>query len=150
MQKITLLVVGSLKTAWVKQGCDQYLERININLVEIPASKEKIPVRQQAEECDRILAHLEKMKGEVWALDELGIEMTSPEFSDAISVHRDTGEALIFVLGGAFGLDQRVRTRVDKVFALSKMTYPHELCRIVVLEQIYRAFQIQKGSRYHH
>ena len=90
------------------------------------------------------------MKGSIWTLDEVGKEMTSQEFADQLSSLKDSGESVIFVLGGAFGLDNRIRDRADHIIALSKMTLQHELCRIVFLEQLYRAMQIQQGSGYHH
>ncbi len=74
---ISLLVVGSIKTAWAKEGCQQYLDRLDINAIEVPASKQKDPVKQSNEESESILKRLEKLKGSVWVLDERGEAMTS-------------------------------------------------------------------------
>jgi 23S rRNA (pseudouridine1915-N3)-methyltransferase len=150
MNKITLLAVGSVKTAWAKEGCEQYLGRIDIDVIEVPASKQKDEVKQKQEDSDTLLRKLEKMKGEVWVLDETGTQMTSLTFAKTLEQCRDCSVPLIFVLGGAFGLTDDVRQRADKMLRLSDMVLPHELCRVVFLEQLYRAHQIQKGTGYHH
>lgn len=150
MPPVTLLVVGSLKTSWAKTGCQQYIDRLRIDLVEVPASKQKDSAKQAEEESLALLGRLEKLRGAVWVLDERGEQMTSEVFANALSSLGDRGEPVVFVLGGAYGLSNAVRDRADRVFALSAMTLPHELCRIVALEQIYRAVQIEQGSGYHH
>ena len=76
--------------------------------------------------------------------------MTSEFFSQALEQMEDRGESVVFVLGGAYGLGDLVRQKADKILRLSDMVLPHELCRVVLLEQIYRAGQIQKGTGYHH
>lgn len=150
MQLQTLLCIGSLKTPWAKDGCKQYIDRIDLEVIEVAASKQKDPLKQKEEECQALLSRLDKLEGQVWVLDETGKEYTSPHFSEELSTLKDQGMPVIFVLGGAYGLNDAVRARGDQLFGLSKMTLPHELCRIVILEQIYRADQILKGSRYHH
>ncbi|PIR54199.1 hypothetical protein COU75_02085 [Candidatus Peregrinibacteria bacterium CG10_big_fil_rev_8_21_14_0_10_42_8] len=150
MNKVTLLAVGSVKTAWAKEGCDQYLDRIDIDVIEVPASKQKDELKQKEEDSDALLKRLEKMKGEVWVLDDTGISMTSLTFAKTLEKCRDCSVPLIFVLGGAFGLTDAVRQRGDTLLRLSEMVLPHELCRVVFLEQLYRAHQIQKGTGYHH
>lgn len=150
MNQITLLAVGSVKTAWAKEGCEQYLGRIDIDVVEVSASKQKDEKKQKEEDSAALLKKLEKMKGEVWVLDETGTSMTSLTFAKTLEQCRDCSVPLIFVLGGAFGLTDDVRQRADKMLRLSDMVLPHELCRVVFLEQLYRAHQIQKGTGYHH
>lgn len=144
------MAVGSLKTSWAKEGCQQYLDRIDLNLIEVPASKQKDPQRQSAEESEALLARIEKLDGQVWALDETGTGYTSHAFAQELEKQVDQGIPVIFVLGGAYGLSDEVRKRADRLIKLSDMTFPHELCRIVFLEQFYRAHQIRKGSGYHH
>lgn len=147
---ITLLSVGSLKISWVKEGCQQYLDRLSINLIEIPASKQRDSVKQSEEESASIIKRLDKMNGKIWVLDEKGENLTSPSFSEALEQLSDRGESIIFVLGGAYGLNEIVYKKADRLIRLSDMVFPHELCRIVLLEQIYRAGQITKGTGYHH
>ncbi|MDD5623584.1 MAG: 23S rRNA (pseudouridine(1915)-N(3))-methyltransferase RlmH [Candidatus Peribacteraceae bacterium] len=154
MHRITLLCVGSLKTRWVVEGCADYLERLrhsfSIEVIEVAAGREKDPSKQSAEESRRLLALLEKREGEVWVLDERGERKTSAAFAQSISAARDGGRPLLFVLGGAYGLTDAVRTRATHVLRLSDMTFPHELCRLIFLEQLYRASEIARGSGYHH
>ncbi|PIR49483.1 ribosomal RNA large subunit methyltransferase H [Candidatus Peregrinibacteria bacterium CG10_big_fil_rev_8_21_14_0_10_54_7] len=154
MFKVTLLCVGPLKSSWAAEGCNQYMDRVRgdlaLEVLELPASREKGPARQLQEESSRILEAVEKRSGVLWVLDERGKGMTSEEFSSVLQRHRDAGDAIIFILGGAFGLSDAVRRRAGKILRLSEMTLPHELCRVFFLEQLYRAVQIRKKSGYHH
>lgn len=154
MQKIALLSVGTIKTSELRQSCQDYIERIGrhcqFELIEIPASKQKDATKQQAEESQAVLERLEKLDGVVWVLDEIGTQRTSQQFAADIERLWDTGTAITFVLGGAYGHSDAVRQKADQVFALSAMTFPHELCRLVFLEQLYRAQEIRRGSGYHH
>ena len=148
--QITLLAVGSLKTSWVQEGCQQYLDRLSIDLLEVPASKQKDSVKQAAEESVTILKRLEKLEGKVWVFDERGESYTSETFARLFVSSTNHGERIICILGGAYGLSDEIRRRANKIIALSTMVFPHELCRIVLLEQIYRAQQIAKNTGYHH
>lgn len=154
MHRITLLCIGSLKTRFLVDGCSHYMERLDhafdIEVVELPASKEKDSVKQSADESQRLLVTLKKHEGDVWVLDERGKAMISRKFAEALGRARDDGRPVIFVLGGAYGLTDEVRTVAQHVLRLSDMTFPHELCRLVFLEQLYRASEITKGSGYHH
>lgn len=148
--KNTLVAVGALKTPWAKEGCRQYMGRLHIDVIEVSASKQKDPAKQKEEESTAILSRLEKMHGQVWVLDETGQAMTSPDFSSALERLADRGDSVIFVLGGAYGMSDAVVQKAHTVLRLSDMVLPHELCRVVFLEQLYRAEQIQKGTGYHH
>jgi len=150
---VTLLAVGRLKARWAFDGSSEYIERIRkqvqLTVEELPASKEKDPDKQREEECARILDRLGKLDGDVWVLDERGKGMTSEQLSAVVRSSFDIGRPLVFVLGGAYGLTEEVRKK-GKLLRLSDMTLPHELCRVLFLEQFYRALEIQKGSGYHH
>ena len=154
MQKVTLITVGTPRSSWVKDAVEEYVCRllggINLTIFPIKPSKSPDPDKQREEESKRILEALKKQSGQVWVLDENGIEFTSEKFSDLLQGLRDQGETATFILGGAYGLNDDVRSRADCIIALSKMTFPHELCQLVFLEQMYRAVQIQKGTGYHH
>jgi 23S rRNA (pseudouridine1915-N3)-methyltransferase len=151
---ITLLSIGSLKFSWALSACEDYVARLKHSLkfeiLELPAGKAREPEKQREEESQRIIAALEKREGVVWVLDERGKEMTSEAFSKELQVAKDRGDAVTFVLGGAYGLNDAVRKKAQRLLRLSAMTLPHELCRVVFLEQLYRAGEIQKGSGYHH
>lgn len=150
MIPVTLLCIGSLKTPWAKVACSDYSGRLSVEIIEVPASKQKDVEKQRAEECVNLLKHLEKQQGQLWVLDERGQSFTSEEFSEALSTQEDRGEPVVFVLGGAYGLTEEIRQKAQKLVRLTDMTLPHELCRVLFLEQLYRADQIQKGSGYHH
>ena len=154
MFTLHLITIGSLKTSYLVEGCADYLKRLErvckFSVLELPASKQREAVKQQQEECERILVALNSVQGAIWVLDERGTVQTSVECSTALESLKDKGESLTIVLGGAYGLSDSIRARADRLIALSAMTFPHELCRLVLLEQLYRAFEIQRGSGYHH
>lgn len=153
MQRIRLLTIGTLKTPWIREGCGEYRKRLSslafLDIEEFPASKENRPERQIREESDRLL---EAFGGEdlLVTLDERGKEMTTEQFAEFLSEKRDHGLSISFVIGGAYGLDDRVRERAHVLLKLSSMTFPHELCRLLFLEQLYRALNLGNGGKYHH
>lgn len=151
MISVTLLCIGRIKSAWAAEAQGEYVARLgpSLQILELPASRQKDPLRQRQEESERILEKLEDRRGTVWILDERGKAMTSPGFAKALETARDRGDRLTFVLGGAYGLTDDVR-RAGTLLRLSDMTLPHELCRVVFLEQLYRAGEITRGSGYHH
>lgn len=154
MQNVILITVGSLKKSWIKEGCKDYADRIrrdfSFELIELSASKQKEPQKQLEEESNTILDALKKRKGLIVVLDELGEGFLSTAFADFISALEDRGDSIIFIIGGAYGLNDAVRSAADRIIKLSDMTLPHELCRILFLEQLYRASQICKKTGYHH
>jgi 23S rRNA (pseudouridine1915-N3)-methyltransferase len=121
-----------------------------VELIELPASKQRDTEKQAAEESARILKKLTDDAGEVWVLDERGSQVSSRDFAAALASLHDSGTSVAFVIGGAYGLDDSVRKRANRILSLSAMTLPHELARLLFLEQLYRAQEIQKGSGYHH
>ena len=154
MHKITLLSVGSLKSPWINDGVSELFERIihdiDFAMLTVQASKQKDPQKQRQEESNALLEKLADMKGDVWVLDERGKGYSSEEFSVEIQRAFDRGTPLIVVLGGAYGLTDAVRERADTVIRFSDMTFPHELCHVLFLEQLYRSLSIWKGRGYHH
>lgn len=147
MHKITLLSVGKIKTPWIKDGCVVYEERLSHAC---DFTNRVLSAGSPAEEHERILSSLEKTSGVIVALDETGKEMTSPEFASWLGTKRDAGSPVTFVLGGAYGLNDRIRSKAALTLALGRMTLPHELCSLVFLEQLYRVHTILAGSGYHH
>jgi 23S rRNA (pseudouridine1915-N3)-methyltransferase len=154
MQRINLLCIGQLREQWAKDAARLYADRLkhafDFTVTELVPSRQPNASGQQVEESERLLISAEKTKGELWVLDETGTEMTSQEFAEEIGKLRDRGDAVTFILGGSYGLTDKVRSSAKRVISLGKMTLPHELCRIVFLEQLYRASEILKGSGYHH
>ena len=130
-----------------------YAERIRrhaeLDLVELPAAKEALPPADaRRREGEALLA---KLKPESWlvALDERGTLLDSLELARLVATARDAGRELVFAIGGDEGLDTPVRERAWKVLALSRMTLPHRLARLVLMEQLYRAFSLLRGEPYH-
>lgn len=151
MQRIHLLCIGSIKERFIEEGCKKYIGRlrdITLEVIELPASKEKDPRKQREEESKRLLKAMEGK--EVWALDETGKNMSSIEFAESLAPFRDQGATLTFAIGGAYGLTPEILKASQNVISLGKMTLPHELCRLIFLEQLYRVQEIQKGSGYNH
>lgn len=147
MQKISLLSVGKIKTSWIKEGCDVFTERLSHSC---DFSERILSSGEAKDEHERIAEALEKTSGMIVLLDELGDEMTSKEFAQWIGKKRDVGEALTFVIGGAYGVDDTIRKSAKKILCISRMTLPHELCKLMFLEQLYRAHTILEGRGYHH
>ncbi|HLD64139.1 MAG TPA: 23S rRNA (pseudouridine(1915)-N(3))-methyltransferase RlmH [Candidatus Peribacteraceae bacterium] len=150
--RAALLCIGSIKTAWLREGIAEYEKRLqgSLEIIEIPASKEKEADRQKSDESVRLLSALGKREGLVWVLDVTGKHLASATFAHDLGAIADRGDSITFVLGGAYGLTDEVRQRADRIMRLSDMTLPHELCRLVFLEQLYRAGQIRRGTGYHH
>lgn len=151
---LDLICVGRLKASWCREGCAMYESRlrrlVHLHIQEFPASKAATPQRQRDEESIRILRSIEKIQGVVWVLDERGDRLTSVLFAAALRSHSDHGQKITVLLGGAYGFNDAVRKAARRIIRLSDMTFPHELCRVLFLEQLYRAAEILRGSGYHH
>jgi len=153
MQRIRLLTIGQIKTPWIREGCGEFRKRLTslamLDVEEFPASKERWPERQVREESDRLL---NAFGGEdiLVILDECGKDMSTKEFSEFLQDKKDHGLSVTFVVGGAYGMNDQVRESADMVLRLSKMTLPHEMCRLIFLESLYRALDLARGGKYHH
>ena len=161
--KITILCAGKIKEKYFEAGIAEYTKRLSrYTVIEIKqvqdektpdntseAEEEKI---KQAEGA-RMLDFLKKAKGSdcyVFALVIKGKELDSVEFSEKISDLALSGKShIIFIIGGSLGLSDEVIAEADFKLSFSKMTFPHQLMRLMLLEQIYRAFRIRMGEPYH-
>jgi len=152
--RLTVIAVGKLKERYWREACDEYLKRLStyatVRVIEIadrdPARGE---ARALAEEGADVLRALPE-GAHVIALDLGGKQLSSEAFSarlDALAL--DGRSTVAFVIGGSVGLDAAVTARADERLSLGPMTLPHNLARVVVLEQIYRAFRISRGEPYH-
>ena len=145
--KITIIAIGKLKEKYLVDAVKEYLKRLkpyaSIEVVEIPEC------RTVDEESDKIINKLPKDSW-ICVLDVFGQAMSSEELAQTISDVTLQGQSkFIFVIGGAFGLSQQLRETADLRLSLSKMTFTHQMTRIILLEQIYRAFKINRGEPYH-
>jgi 23S rRNA (pseudouridine1915-N3)-methyltransferase len=151
---ITIITVGNIKERFLADGCNHYLERIQrsykASVVIIKPSTNADGNKQRIEESERILQALEKSSGTIIVLDERGKAITSPALATMLQQAKDYGTGLTFVIGGAFGMNDAVRKKADKIIKLSDCVFPHELFRLMLFEQLYRAGEINRGSKYHH
>lgn len=151
--KIHVVAVGRMRNGPVRDVCDEYLQRLKrygpAEVVEVkPADDGELP-RRIAQESERLLQVLNP-GDHVVALDERGKEKSSVELSELLkALELRAIRRTVFIIGGAYGLGDEVRKK-GMLLSLSKMTLPHELCRVVLLEQLYRARTIQNGEPYHH
>ncbi len=145
--------MGRDRSGWFEPAVQGYAERVRrhaeLELVELPAAKGALPPADaRRREGDALLA---KVKPESWlvALDERGTMLDSTELARMVATARDAGRELVFCIGGDEGLDASVRDQAWKVLSLSRMTLPHRLARVVLMEQLYRALSILRGEPYH-
>ena len=150
---ITLICTGKTTEKYVLEGIRLYADRLKhyckFTLLEIEAGRgDELKIRKQ--ESDTILKRVGE-KDFLVLLDEKGKELTSKVFSETLLHHQNISTRnLVFVIGGAYGFSESVYQRANSKIALSQMTFPHQLVRILFLEQLYRAFTILKGEKYHH
>jgi 23S rRNA (pseudouridine1915-N3)-methyltransferase len=146
--KIRLVSVGRDKE-FTAAGAEEYAKRLRrfgtLDLVELPASTGPSAKEREAK---RILAE-RPARGESWALDEHGTELTSLELSRRVGRLRDSALDLTICIGGDEGVAPAVLEAASFVWSLSRLTLPHRLARVVALEQLYRAFEILRGGPYH-
>ncbi len=150
--KIYLVAVGRIKDEHIQKKIQEYVKRLGkgIELVVCELADGKgAPERMIEDEGKRIINHLPK-SGYIVVLDEKGELLTSIDFAQLIKKVINQGRNVIFIIGGAYGLSEEVKKRADKILALSKMTFPHELARLILIEQIYRALNILQKTGYHH
>lgn len=156
---ITLIAVGKLKEKPYRQMADEYLKRLSrygkveeIELPDLPEPANSSPaVEMQIRELEgeAILGRI-KPSDYVIALTIPGRQWDSPGLSRHVDEMMSRGNSsLVFVIGGSLGLSGRVIARADEELSMSKMTFPHQLARVMLLEQLYRAMKIRAGERYH-
>lgn len=156
---ISIVTVGKLKEKYLKQGIEEYLKRLGsyakVEVIEVPDEKapeelsdtEMIQVKQK--EGERILAKIGPDTF-VIALAINGKLKSSEELADTLDKLATYGKSKIaFVIGGSLGLSDEVLKRADQQLSFSKMTFPHQLMRLILVEQIYRAYRINRGEPYH-
>jgi 23S rRNA (pseudouridine1915-N3)-methyltransferase len=153
--KVRLLVIGTRPDDWVRDAVSLYLARMPAHLkpelVEIPLSLRSSggdPAIAKAKEGQRILQRL-KPGDFVVALDERGKSWSSIELSREVERWQNHQPSVALVIGGPEGLSDEVSQRADQSWSLSAMTFPHGLARVIVVEQLYRAWTILQGHPYH-
>lgn len=157
--KVKLIVVGKLKEAYLKEGIAEYVKRLGrftkVDIIEL--ADEKTPDNASesdnqkilTKEAERILAKIGD-RDYVIALAIEGKQQSSEVFSQTLSEITLRGFSdITFIIGGSLGLSVDVKQRANALMSFGQLTLPHQLMRLVLVEQIYRAFMIQQGSPYH-
>ncbi|RFU68084.1 23S rRNA (pseudouridine(1915)-N(3))-methyltransferase RlmH [Bacillus sp. V59.32b] len=156
---ITIVTIGKLKEKYLKQGIEEYVKRLTayakIDMIELPDEKapetlSELEMEQIKEkEGERILGKI-SADAHVIALAIEGKMKTSEELAETLDKLATYGKSKVtFVIGGSLGVSEVVMQRADEALSFSKMTFPHQLMRLILVEQVYRAFRINRGEPYH-
>lgn len=141
-----VIAVGRLKNVELKGLCAEYIRRLNrfggVDIVEVKDSSPET-------EADAILEKLANYRGRIYVMSEEGKLFSSREFSKSIEADLMRGGSA-FIIGGPYGLSDRLKKRADVLMSMSPMTFTHEFARTILLEQIYRAKTISANTGYHH
>lgn len=154
---INLIVIGKLKEDYLKNACAEYIKRLGryctfelheldeCRLSDLPSEKEiTAALKKEAAAIKKYV------KGMIIPMCIEGQQLSSPELSEKIMSAGVNGQsAVTFIIGSSFGLDTEIKQMGQLKLSMSKMTFPHQLARVMLLEQIYRAFQIAGGGKYH-
>ena len=153
--KLVILSVGKVRQSFIREGEAEYLQRIkgsfHLEVAELglDAPDSLSPEEVKEREAKEILKKLNAFDF-VIVLDERGKRLTSEKFSELLGARMTSGaRSVCIIIGGAYGFAESVRQQADYVLSLSDLTLPHQLARLVVVEQCYRAFTMMKGIRYH-
>ena len=158
MTRITLISVGTLKEDYLKDAVGEYKKRLSqyarvdeVNIKEVPIKNEDSDAeiaKALDAEADKIIAAMPTDSYKI-ALCVEGTQYDSERLAGVISAANDKSGKISLVIGSSHGLSERVKRECDLRLSVSKMTFPHQLFRVMLLEQIYRAFKIHEGSTYH-
>ena len=154
--KIKIIELGKIKEKFLKDGIDEFLKRLNpyatveiIELTPIEIKDENLVEKVLAQEGEKILACIKK-ESYVITLEINGKQLSSEDFAAKIdTISKDGVSELVFVIGSSCGLAPSVSGRADFKLSISKMTFLHQFARLLLVEQIYRAFKILKNETYH-
>jgi 23S rRNA (pseudouridine1915-N3)-methyltransferase len=144
MQKINFVVVGKIKESFYREAVAEYVKRLSrFAKVEIKELAEGANLETEADDI------LRACKGYIIALAVEGEKLSSEKLAAKLQTLTDSGKELTFVIGSSCGLSPRVKQAADYRLSFSDMTFPHQLMRVILAEQVYRAFMINAGSTYH-
>ena len=155
--KITFLVVGKTDSGYLEQGIEMYVKRLKhyitftIKIIPEPKNTKNLTPREQSVvEGELILAQISKT-ADAYLLDERGHQPTSVELAGILEKRMVSGtKELTFVVGGPYGFSDEVKKSITNSLSLSRLTFSHQMVRLVFVEQLYRAMTIIRGEPYHH
>lgn len=152
--KLAILAVGHKLPAWVAAGCAEYVKRmpreLPLSVVEIKPEPRGTKSREQllSAEKTRLQAALQGFPRTV-VLDERGMDLTTLQLAQRLETWMREGGDTAFVIGGADGIDDEIKTRADAMLRLSSLTLPHAMARLILCEQLYRAMSVVRNHPYH-
>ena len=157
--KISIVAVGKIKEKFMEQAVAEYGKRLSkfceFNVIEVPdenlsyAKSEEAESQVKRREAEKILKKIPE-NAYVITMEILGKKLTSPQLAEKLEQIMVMGKShIVIVIGGSLGLDKSVSDRADFKLSISDMTFPHQLARVIVAEQIYRAFKINNNETYH-
>lgn len=149
---IKIITVGNLKEKYLKDAVDEYLKRIkkytNIEIIEIKDEglvEESKAIELEGEKINKHLTGKEY----IITLEIEGKQMTSLEFANRLERIQIENSNIVFIVGGSYGISNEIINKSNMHLSFSKMTFPHQLFRVILLEQIYRCFKVNHNERYH-
>ena len=155
--KISFWSVGKTNEHYIKEGVEEFTRRISKyfnadwNIIPVPKNAGMLSKKElKKKEGETILEWLTK-DDQLVALDGKGKQLSSEGLADLIQARaNESRKQIIFLIGGAYGIDEAVLKRADHIWSLSQLTFPHQLVRLILAEQVYRACTILKNEKYHH
>lgn len=149
---ITVVAVGKKHEKWAVDGIERWTKRLrkpyDLSWKLLPHSTRDGDAAR-AEESARLLDAV-KSADHVILLDERGKNLSSPQLAEHLQFRFDTGRSVVLLVGGAYGVSEEVHARANLVWSLSQLVFPHQLVRLILAEQVYRAQEISAGRPYHH
>ena len=154
--KITVISVGEIKEKYLNDAINEYKTRLskwaNVKIIEL--KEEKLPKNYSAKDIELVIEKegeriLENIKGYMVLMDINGSMLDSVGLANKISDIQNSSSTINFVIGGSYGTSAKVKARADFKLSFSKMTFPHQLFRVMLFEQVYRAFTILNNVTYH-
>lgn len=149
---IRIICVGKLKESYWNDACKEYLKRLQkytqVEIIEVMDEKideEKIALQKEKEKIEKYI----NAKDYIITLEIEGKMFTSIELSEKLNKWRMENSNITFIIGGSYGIHPEIKERANEKLSFSKLTFPHQLFRILLLEQIYRSFKIQNNEKYH-
>ena len=149
---IKIITVGQLKEKYLKEAVEEYKKRLskytNLEIIEIKDEglvEEKKAIELEGEKINKYLDN----KDYIITLEIEGKQMSSVEFSEKLERIQIENSNIVFIIGGSYGLSNSIKDKSNLKLSFSKMTFPHQLFRVILLEQIYRSFKIMNNEKYH-
>ena len=158
MIRVNIIALGRLKEKYLSAACEEYGKRLKgycnfeiteLEPVRLPEKPSETEIQKAlSKEAEMILSKIPK-ESTVFAMCIEGKQLSSESFAEKISLAQNSGRGITCIIGSSYGLSDEIKRRADFKMSVSPMTFPHQLFRVMLLEQIYRGFKINEGSAYH-